>query len=46
MKDSPVAEGIGFFPDYWSTNDDILKSLVSITRDEELFEKLKNINEL
>lgn len=46
MENPPITEGLGYFPDYWATNDDILKSLVSITGDEELFEKLKNINEL
>jgi len=31
-------------PDYWSTNDDILNSIVNVTGDEELTEKLKDIN--
>lgn len=31
-------------PDYWATNDDILKAVVNITCDEELSEKLKDMN--
>lgn len=46
MENSPIVEGTGYFPDYWATNEDILESFVNITGDEELFEKLKNINEL
>lgn len=37
-------EGLGFNPNYWATNEDILRAIVNITRDEELFEKLKDIN--
>lgn len=37
-------EGLGMIPDYWATNDDILKAVVNITCDEELSEKLKDMN--
>lgn len=37
-------EGFGIMPDYWTTNEDILKCIVNITGDEELSEKLKDIN--
>ena len=37
-------EGFGIAPDYWSTNADILKTLEIITKDTELSEKLKDIN--
>lgn len=44
MENPPVVEGIGFLPDYWATNDDIVQALIKITGDEDLKEKLKNIN--
>lgn len=44
MNNVPVEEGVGFLPDYWATNEDILKTLVNVTGDEELLEKLKDIN--
>ena len=37
-------EGLGFIPGYWATNDDILKAIVNVTGDEELSEKLVEIN--
>ncbi len=37
-------EGYGIMPNYWATNEDILKALVNISGDEELSEKLKDIN--
>lgn len=37
-------EGLGIMPDYWATNDDIVQALVNVTGDENLTEKLKDIN--
>lgn len=37
-------EGFGLKPDYWSTNEDILNSLVQLTGDTELTERLADIN--
>lgn len=37
-------EGLGFNPNYWATNEDIIPAIVNVTGDEELFEKLKDIN--
>ena len=37
-------EGVGIMPDFWATNDDILKALVNVTGDDELLDKLKDIN--
>ena len=31
-------------PDFWATNDDILKALVNVTGDDELLDNLKDIN--
>ena len=36
-------EGMGFFPDYWATNDTILATLVELTNDEQLKETLKDL---
>ena len=38
------SEGFGLVPDYWATNEDILETLVNVTGDKELSEKLKDIN--
>ena len=46
MENPPITEGLGYFPDYWTTKDDMIKALVNITGDEELLEKTKDINEL
>ena len=37
-------EGIGIMPDFWATNKDILKALINVTGDDELLDKLKDIN--
>ena len=37
-------EGVGIMPDFWATNDDILKALVNVTGDDDLLDKLKDIN--
>ena len=37
-------EGWGVAPDYWATNDDLVKAIVNVTGDQELSEKLKDIN--
>ena len=37
-------EGWGIAPDYWATNDDLVKAIVNVTGDQELSEKLKDIN--
>ena len=37
-------EGMGFFPDYWATNDTILATLVELTNDEQLKETLKDLD--
>ena len=37
-------EGFGLKPDYWSTNEDIMNSLVQLTGDTELTEILADIN--
>lgn len=37
-------EGLGIMPDYWATNGDIVQALVNVTGDENLTEKLKDIN--
>lgn len=39
-------EGVGIMPDFYSTNEDLLKALVKITNEEELIEKLMDINKL
>ena len=31
-------------PDFWATNKDILKALINVTGDDELLDKLKDIN--
>ena len=36
-------EGIGFTPDYWSTNEDLLETLVAITGDKSLRKVLHGI---
>ena len=36
-------EGIGFTPDYWSTNEDLLETLVAITGDKSLRKVLQGI---
>ena len=36
-------EGLGFFPDYWATNDTILNTLVELTGDDKLKETLKDL---
>ena len=36
-------EGMGFFPDYWATNDTILSTLVELTQDDQLKETLKDL---
>ena len=36
-------EGMGFFPDYWATNDTILSTLVELTGDTQLKETLKDL---
>lgn len=36
-------EGFGYYPDIWSEGKDLNNSIISITKDKELFEKLKNI---
>lgn len=36
-------EGFGYYPDTWSEGKDLNNSIISITKDKELFEKLKNI---
>ena len=36
-------EGMGFFPDYWATNDTILSTLVELTGDVQLKETLKDL---
>ena len=43
MGNPPVIEGIGYFPDYWATDEDIIPAIVNITEDKELFETLKGI---
>lgn len=44
MGNTQISEGIGCFPDYWATNEDLIQALVHITGDAELSEKLKDIN--
>ncbi|MBQ1983415.1 MAG: hypothetical protein II232_02165, partial [Spirochaetaceae bacterium] len=36
-------EGIGILPDYWSTNEDLLQTLISITGDKNLQKILSGI---
>ena len=36
-------EGVGFTPDYWSTNEDLLETLVAITGDKSLRKVLQGI---
>lgn len=36
-------EGYGFFPDYWATGSDLNEAIYLITNDDEMKEKLKNI---
>ena len=36
-------EGIGILPDYWSTNEDLLQTLISITGDKNLQKVLSGI---
>lgn len=35
-------EGIGFYPDYWSTNEDLNDTIYNFTKDNELYELIKN----
>ena len=37
-------EGMGFFPDYWATNDTILSTLIDLTGDTQLKETLKDLD--
>ena len=37
-------EGSGFVPDYWATNDTILNTLVTLTKDQQLLEVLKGLD--
>lgn len=37
-------EGVGFYPDYWATNDTILSTLVQVLEDEELTEVLAGLD--
>lgn len=37
-------EGMGFFPDYWATNDLILQTLIQLTGDTQLNEVLKGLD--
>ena len=37
-------EGIGFYPDYWSTGQDLNETIFLVTQDEEMKEKLKGIS--
>lgn len=43
--DNPYFHGEtkGFYPDYWSTNPDLLKTLINLTNDKELETKLKGL---
>ena len=36
-------EGIGFYPDYWSTSQDLNETIFLVTQDEEMKQKLKGI---
>lgn len=36
-------EGVGFYPDYWSTDEDLNETIRFITHDNEMFELLKDI---
>lgn len=44
MKKGIIEEGKGYMPNYWAFNEDLIQSLVNITEDKELIEKLKDIN--
>ncbi len=35
-------EGYGYYPDYWTTNEDMNDTLFAVTKDKELYEYLKN----
>lgn len=35
-------EGFGYYPDYWSTNEDMNETIFAITNDKEMYEVLKN----
>ena len=37
-------EGMGFFPDYWATNDTILPTLIDLTGDTQLKETLAGLD--
>ena len=45
LYDNPDFHGEtkGFYPDYWSTNSDILKTLINLTNDKELETKLRGL---
>ncbi|MCF0126367.1 MAG: hypothetical protein HUJ68_11570 [Clostridia bacterium] len=36
-------EGYGYFPDYWSTNEDLNETIFTITKDEEMLSLLKEV---
>ena len=36
-------EGVGIYPDYWSTGEDLNETIFLVTQDEEMKQKLKGI---